>query len=74
MNKTTSVAPVRKSVTVNCRPSHAFEVFTARMSQWWNPAHSIRRGHRSGRSFSSPVPVGAGLSAAKTAPNAFGER
>jgi hypothetical protein len=37
MNKTTSVAPVRKSVTVNCRPSHAFEVFTAPMSQWWNP-------------------------------------
>ena len=35
MNKTISIAPVRKSVTVAGPPQQAFEVFTAGLDRWW---------------------------------------
>jgi uncharacterized protein YndB with AHSA1/START domain len=35
------IAPVRKSVRVNARPDHAFEVFTAGLSRWWPLDHGI---------------------------------
>lgn len=35
------VEPVRKSVRVQAPPSRAFEVFTAGMTRWWLPKHSI---------------------------------
>jgi uncharacterized protein YndB with AHSA1/START domain len=31
----TTLAPVRKTVTVNASPARAFEVFTARFGDWW---------------------------------------
>jgi uncharacterized protein YndB with AHSA1/START domain len=38
----TSAEPVRKSVTVSAAPQHAFELFTARMHEWWPLAtHSV---------------------------------
>lgn len=39
---TPSVAPVVKTITVKATPARAFEVFTANMSSWWPPTHSIR--------------------------------
>ena len=39
--KTVSIAPVRKTLHVNAQPSRAFEVFTAGMSRWWPPTHTI---------------------------------
>jgi hypothetical protein len=38
---TETVAPVRKEITVQAPQQTAFEVFTARMASWWNPAHHI---------------------------------
>jgi len=39
---TTSVEPVRKSVTVPAAPRRAFELFTAHMHEWWPLAtHSV---------------------------------
>ena len=35
------IAPVRKVVRVNANPEVAFDVFTAGMSRWWAPTHSI---------------------------------
>ncbi len=35
MTKTIQPAPVRRSVTVNSSPARAFQVFTARMGDWW---------------------------------------
>jgi hypothetical protein len=32
---------VRKEITVEATQQTAFEVFTARMVEWWNPSHSI---------------------------------
>jgi hypothetical protein len=40
MNRTISVAPVRKSVRVKAAPDRAFEVFTAGISRWWLKSHS----------------------------------
>ena len=35
------IAPVRKSLRVNARPEHAFEVFTAGLGRWWPLDHGI---------------------------------
>jgi uncharacterized protein YndB with AHSA1/START domain len=35
MNKTVTIAPVRKSVHVKASQAHAFEVFTAGLDRWW---------------------------------------
>jgi len=34
-------APVRKSIVVKADVAHAFEVFTARISNWWPRSHSV---------------------------------
>lgn len=39
--RTITAAPVRRSVHVKATPERAFEVFTARMGQWWIRSHSI---------------------------------
>jgi uncharacterized protein YndB with AHSA1/START domain len=41
MSRTITLAPVRKTVHVKAPPSRAFEVFTAGMSRWWPPTHTI---------------------------------
>jgi uncharacterized protein YndB with AHSA1/START domain len=35
------IAPVRKSIRVNARPEHAFEVFTSGLGRWWPLEHGI---------------------------------
>ena len=38
----TTIAPVRKLLTVDCSPEHAFATFTERIGDWWPlPSHSI---------------------------------
>jgi len=41
MNIAVKVAPVRKVVKVNASAEVAFDVFTAGMTRWWPPTHSI---------------------------------
>ncbi len=41
MTRMITVAPVRKTVTVQASPARAFEVFTAGMSRWWPATHTI---------------------------------
>jgi uncharacterized protein YndB with AHSA1/START domain len=41
MNRTISIAPVRKSIVVRATPDKAFEVFTARIDRWWPKTHGI---------------------------------
>ena len=41
MNRTISIAPVRKEVRVNVSRAHAFETFTAGLGRWWPKTHSI---------------------------------
>jgi uncharacterized protein YndB with AHSA1/START domain len=41
MNRTVSIAPVRKSVVVKATPERAFDVFTARIDKWWPKSHGI---------------------------------
>jgi uncharacterized protein YndB with AHSA1/START domain len=41
MNRTISIAPVRKTIVVRATPEHAFEVFTARINRWWPKSHGI---------------------------------
>ena len=41
MTKMITIAPVRKTVTVQASPARAFEVFTAGMSRWWPATHTI---------------------------------
>jgi hypothetical protein len=41
MNRTITVAPVRKSVRVAAAPARAFEVFTAGFARWWPRSHTI---------------------------------
>ena len=41
MNVQIAPAPVRKSILVNAAPERAFEVFTAGMTRWWDPAHHL---------------------------------
>ena len=43
MNRTITVAPVRKTVRVNAAPAHAFEAFALRLGRWWPASHSIGR-------------------------------
>lgn len=43
MSRMVAIAPVRKSLRVNAPPARAFEVFTAGMSRWWPPTHTILR-------------------------------
>ena len=41
MTQMIAIAPVRKSVLVKAPPTRAFDVFTAKMSAWWPPTHTI---------------------------------
>lgn len=41
MNRTISIAPVRKTIVVEATPQHAFEVFTAGIDRWWPKSHGI---------------------------------
>jgi uncharacterized protein YndB with AHSA1/START domain len=41
VTRTVTIAPVRKALRVNAPPARAFEVFTAGMSRWWPPTHTI---------------------------------
>lgn len=41
MNRTISIAPVRKSIVVQATPAKAFEVFTAGIDRWWPKTHCI---------------------------------
>ena len=41
MNRTVSIAPVRKSVVVQATPQKAFDVFTAGIDRWWPKSHGI---------------------------------
>lgn len=41
MSPTISPAPIRKSIRVRVAPARAFEIFTAKMSQWWLKTHTI---------------------------------
>jgi uncharacterized protein YndB with AHSA1/START domain len=41
MTLAVKIAPVRKVVRVNASREVAFDVFTAGMSRWWAPSHSI---------------------------------
>jgi uncharacterized protein YndB with AHSA1/START domain len=38
----TTIPPVRKVLTVECSPEHAFATFTERIAAWWPlPSHSV---------------------------------
>jgi len=41
MNRTVTIAPVRKSIRVNAHQAHAFEVFTSGLGRWWPRTHTI---------------------------------
>ncbi|GLQ53513.1 SRPBCC family protein [Devosia nitrariae] len=41
MNRTVTIAPVRKTITVAATPEHAFRFFTQSMSRWWNKGYTI---------------------------------
>lgn len=41
MNKTVTIAPVRKSIRVQASQAHAFEVFTAKIGHWWPKKASV---------------------------------
>ena len=41
MTKTITIAPVRKTVTVEVSQAKAFEVFTAGVDRWWPKEHHI---------------------------------
>jgi uncharacterized protein YndB with AHSA1/START domain len=41
VNRTISIAPVRKIVIVQATPERAFEVFTAGIDRWWPRSHSL---------------------------------
>ena len=43
MNRTITVAPLRKSIKVTAAPDRAFHVFTAGMSRWWLKSDSINK-------------------------------
>ena len=42
------IAPVRKSLRVNARPEHAFDVFTSGLGRWWPLDHGIGKTPRKG--------------------------
>jgi uncharacterized protein YndB with AHSA1/START domain len=39
--RTLQIAPVRKSVVVDCAPAQAFDVFTNGIDRWWPKTHSL---------------------------------
>lgn len=41
MNKTVTIAPVRKNIRVRASQAHAFDVFTAGLDRWWPRKASI---------------------------------
>jgi uncharacterized protein YndB with AHSA1/START domain len=41
LNRTISIAPVRKAVVVEATPARAFDVFTAGIDRWWPKTHGI---------------------------------
>ena len=41
MNRTVTIAPVRKSVRVKASQAHAFDVFTVGLDRWWPRKASI---------------------------------
>jgi uncharacterized protein YndB with AHSA1/START domain len=41
MNRTITVAPVRKTVRVNVAAAHAFEAFASGIGRWWPATHTI---------------------------------
>lgn len=41
MTKTITIAPVKKSIVIECSQAHAFDVFTTRTDQWWPKEHHI---------------------------------
>ncbi len=41
MNKTITIAPVRKSIVVEASAEQAFNVFTAGVDRWWPKSHNI---------------------------------
>ncbi len=41
MNRTVTIAPVRKEVVVEATPRQAFEVFTTGIDSWWPKTHGI---------------------------------
>jgi uncharacterized protein YndB with AHSA1/START domain len=44
MNEVATIAPVRKTLIVNCSPERAFEVFAGEVETWWPmKTHSIHR-------------------------------
>jgi uncharacterized protein YndB with AHSA1/START domain len=44
MNEVATIAPVRKTLTVNCSPERAFQVFAGEVASWWpTKTHSIHQ-------------------------------
>jgi len=41
MTTLVTIAPVKKTIHVCASQAHAFEVFTARLSEWWPRTHGI---------------------------------
>jgi uncharacterized protein YndB with AHSA1/START domain len=41
VNRTISIAPVRKTVIVQATPAEAFEVFASRIDRWWPKTHGL---------------------------------
>jgi uncharacterized protein YndB with AHSA1/START domain len=41
VNRTVSIAPVRKSIVVRATPAQAFDAFSARIDRWWPKSHGI---------------------------------
>jgi uncharacterized protein YndB with AHSA1/START domain len=48
MTATIRIASVRKSIRVNARQAHAFEVFTSGLGRWWPLDHGIGKTPRKG--------------------------
>ena len=41
MNRTVTIAPVRKEVRVRANQRHAFDTFTAGLDRWWPKTHHV---------------------------------
>ncbi len=51
-----TVAPVMRSVTIECSPEHAFSVFTERIGEWWPlDTYSVYEDQAAGVSFEPGV-------------------
>jgi uncharacterized protein YndB with AHSA1/START domain len=44
MSQTITIAPLRKTLTVNAAQAHAFDVFTNGIDRWWPKNHGIGNG------------------------------